>query len=220
MKADNAVKKKESDEESEIEGIRAKKHQKVSQICIQNRKKEAAQIRQQQCMQSWPVNQDPSYQNDLRVMYRKDLEAVKGKEDKRLNISKDAWEDVINLQDQWQRLSEFAGQSLKNMSAEPDPVLIVSKLPSVKLQRTIKPDFIPLNSKSEVRVKNIQDFAKKMQAENKREDLGILAYMRRNGLEKKENYYNSDATVFEFRQDTAFHPQYLTRPVVIAEAVS
>ena len=85
------------------------------------------------------------------------------------------------------------------MSAEPDPVLIVSKLPSVKLQRTIKPDFIPLNSKSEVRVKNIQDFAKKMQAENKREDLGILAYMRRNGLEKKENYYNSDATVFEFR---------------------
>jgi hypothetical protein len=55
-------------------------------------------------------------------------------------------------------------------------------------------------------VKNIQDFARKMQAENKREDLGILAYMRRNGLEKKENYYNSDATVFEFRQDTAFHP--------------
>jgi hypothetical protein len=45
MKADNAVPKKESDEESEIEGIRAKKHQKVSQICIQNRKKEAAQIR-------------------------------------------------------------------------------------------------------------------------------------------------------------------------------
>lgn len=50
-------------------------------------------------MQNWPVNQDPSYHNDLRVMYRTELETVKGKEDKRLKISKDAWEDVINLQD-------------------------------------------------------------------------------------------------------------------------
>jgi len=32
-------------------------------------------------------------------MYRKGLEAVKDKEDKRLNISKEAWEDAINLQD-------------------------------------------------------------------------------------------------------------------------
>jgi hypothetical protein len=34
---------------------------------------------------------------------------------------------------------------------------------------------------------------------NQREDIGILAYMRRNGLEKQENKYNSEATVAEFR---------------------
>jgi hypothetical protein len=50
-------------------------------------------------MQIWPANLDPSYPNDLRVMYHKGLESVKVNEDKRLNISKEAWEDAINLQD-------------------------------------------------------------------------------------------------------------------------
>jgi len=43
--------------------------------------------------------------------------------------------------------------------------------------------------------------------------------MRRNGLERKENYNNSDATIEEFRRDTSYHPQYLTRPAPVVEPV-
>jgi len=41
-----------------------------------------------------------------------------------------------------------------------------------------------------------------MRAELRREDIGILAYMRRNGLETKENYNKPDQTVHEFRKMT------------------
>lgn len=41
--------------------------------------------------------------------------------------------------------------------------------------------------------------------------------MRKNGLEKPENGFNSDATVADFRQECKFHPQFLQRAVEVVE---
>ena len=47
---------------------------------------------------------------------------------------------------------------------------------------------------------------------NLKEEIGILAYMRRNGLENQSNYYNSDATLQQFRNETSYHPQLVEKP--------
>ena len=67
-------------------------------------------------------------------------------------------------------------------------------------------NFIPLNAKSEIRVRKVNQLGIGLRADLRKEDIGILAYMRRNGLEKKENYNNCDATVQAFRKETSIHP--------------
>ena len=73
-------------------------------------------------------------------------------------------------------------------------------------------NFIPISAKSEVRVRKVNQLGIGLRADLRKEDIGILAYMRRNGLEKREHYNNCDATVKIFRQETSIHPQLKTRP--------
>lgn len=44
-----------------------------------------------------------------------------------------------------------------------------------------------------------------------KEETGILAYMRRNGLEKQCDYFNSKATLQKFQEETSFHPQLVAK---------
>ena len=59
-------------------------------------------------------------------------------------------------------------------------------------------DFIPLKAKSEVRVRKLNKMGTALRAENRKEEIGIWAYMTRNGLEKQSNYNNAEATIAEF----------------------
>jgi|LauGreDrversion4_2_1035121.scaffolds.fasta_scaffold102410_1 hypothetical protein len=41
-----------------------------------------------------------------------------------------------------------------------------------------------------------------------KEEVGILAYLRRNGLENESNKYNSQRTIEEFQTLTSQHPKF------------
>ncbi len=45
-----------------------------------------------------------------------------------------------------------------------------------------------------------------------KEEVGILAYLRRNGLENESNKYNSQRTIEEFQTLTSQHPKFEQPP--------
>lgn len=76
---------------------------------------------------------------------------------------------------------------------------------------------MPLKAKSHTRVTRVERIGMQIRAELRKEDLGILAYMRRNGLEKAENYNNCDATIQEFRELSSGHPQLVPKQEAVVE---
>lgn len=67
-----------------------------------------------------------------------------------------------------------------------------------RLSKVIKVDFVAPNAKSSVRMSMVERAGMRERIANLKEETGILAYMRRNGLEKQSNYFNAKATLQEF----------------------
>ncbi len=64
-----------------------------------------------------------------------------------------------------------------------------------RLSKVVKVDYVGPHAKSSVRMSMVERAGMRERIANLKEETGILAYMRRNGLEKQSNYFNSKATL-------------------------
>lgn len=60
-----------------------------------------------------------------------------------------------------------------------------------KLAKVVKVDYVPPNAKSSIRISMVERDGMRERIAVLKEETGVLAYMRRNGLEKQCDYFNS-----------------------------
>jgi hypothetical protein len=66
------------------------------------------------------------------------------------------------------------------------------------LSKQLNADYMSLKVPSDKRNSRIQRIAVQNRMLKLKEDVGVLAYLRRNGLENESNKYNSSRTIIEF----------------------
>ena len=74
------------------------------------------------------------------------------------------------------------------------------------MSKILNEEYLPYDATSNRRINLIKQLATNHDTLKQIEDVGILSYMRRNGLEKESNKFNMAQTVKEFNEVCKVHP--------------
>ena len=74
------------------------------------------------------------------------------------------------------------------------------------LSRILNDEYLPYTTSSKRRMDLIKKLATNHETMKNIEDVGILSYMRRNGLEKESNKYDMAQTLIDFNKECEVHP--------------
>ncbi len=113
---------------------------------------------------------------------------------------------MIEVQDDLRKLEISTDRGLKTAYSRLNPRFEL-QLENTAFSKHLNSDYLSEQATAQQRSQLVQKLASNNRSLKIKEDVGVLAYLRRNGLEKESNKYNSQQTIDDFETLTNCHPK-------------